>query len=196
MWQSNHGASLRDPMVGDVESSHGNPESLGTVYQFTPTMEHPKLRLCTDKRPDAPLKAIIRRKAVLIVKERCPGQWFYVRCNGFSGWAYISDASIESGAFKKVISMRRYENWLGNNYFFFQGRFMVGSDARMLMITNIMLVVPTAIFMAFTATKFERPVIVNVVVAVLLVFILINLWTTALTEPGIIPRRDLAEHAR
>jgi hypothetical protein len=64
-----------------------DPESqikLGTVYRFVPSATFPKLRLANDRRPDAPLRAIIRRSTIVVVKEKNDDNWWFVNCSGTS----------------------------------------------------------------------------------------------------------------
>jgi hypothetical protein len=49
---------------------------------------------------------------------------------GFYGWTYVPDDAIEKKVFNQIHSMKRYEEWQGNNYFFCGGHIMMGSDAK------------------------------------------------------------------
>eukprot|EP00164_Ancoracysta_twista_P006605 GFYU01009227.1.p1 GENE.GFYU01009227.1~~GFYU01009227.1.p1 ORF type:complete len:382 (+),score=52.85 GFYU01009227.1:362-1507(+) len=86
--------------------------------------------------------------------------------------------------------LRVFEAWPGRNRFFCEGRFMTGPDLKALYLTCGLIVVPTVFFEAFVlADLAERVSIAFLIVPnVLLVFVLISLAMTAMSDPGIIPR--------
>ena len=91
-------------------------------------------------------------------------------------------------------SFRRYEDWRGNNYFLFDGKLLLGSDAKCLSISNSLLLLP-----AFFLFKDVAPYVSEskthiygiYLVGIFMLFVTFyNLWMTALTEPGILPRNE------
>lgn len=135
----NYSADIDSKTGHDSESSSWriceatNPTSLGQVYKFMPNKNYPKLRLCSERRHESPLKAIIRKSIFVIVTDQTDNNWWQVSINNFSGWLYVPVESIKEGVFKKVEEIKLYESWPGNNYFFLGGRIMLGADGPFFM---------------------------------------------------------------
>ena len=83
---------------------------------------------------------------------------------------------------------RRYEEWKGKNHFFFDGTFMLGSDAKFFVITNILTLIPSLLFFFFVVPGLENSEGILAALVTLLLIALVNLWQAAFFEPGIIPR--------
>jgi hypothetical protein len=85
----------------------------------------------------------------------------------------------------------RYELWEGKNKFYCGGRIMLGVHSYHLTITMSLLIVTYGLFMIFLVPLTNMPVL-DYIAGILFA---VNIWTlikTALTEPGIIPRRPPA----
>lgn len=163
------------------------------VYRYYPTPAFPKMRLYFDRTEGASLKAIIRRSSLIIVSERL-GDWWFVTASGYSGWANTASTSGHQGDslhVERVHTIRRYEDWRGNNHFFCDGRVMLGSDARFFGVTNVLLLLPTLLFFTCIMSDFVHTragLTAFVFMALLAAFTMANLWITSLLEPGVLPR--------
>jgi hypothetical protein len=179
------------------EKEEESPRSVtASVYKFKPSPACPKLRLLSGRGVGlVTLKAVVRRKAIVICGDR-QGEWWYLSCCGYQGWARVTNDMLEKGVLTKVDQLYRYEDWRGNNYFFCNGRIMMGSDAKFFVLTNIMLLCPAALSFAFVIPKCYYSVVVGLCMAGLLVYCYVYLWLAALVEPGILKRNEFAVKVR
>ena len=83
---------------------------------------------------------------------------------------------------------KRYEEWKGNNNFIFDGRVILGSDARFFVFTNILILLPSILFLTNVAPKMKHATYIEYFLGTQLVLMMWYLWVAAVTEPGIIPR--------
>ncbi|KAH7671227.1 palmitoyltransferase ZDHHC9/14/18 protein [Dioscorea alata] len=93
------------------------------------------------------------------------------------------------------MAKRVYEVWKGSNKFLFGGRLIFGPDARSLLITISLIVVPAAIFCVFVARhlrhQFSPHDVGYSILAVAIAFtiyVLVLLLLTSARDPGIVPR--------
>ena len=194
------GAGLREPLFTGTRSNSQNElarvmtTSRPLIYRYHPTKAFPKIRLYYDKTEDAPLKAIIRRSSLIIVTDKI-GDWWHITASGYTGWANTAPVSSREADLLRVEavqSIRRHEDWRGNNNFLLDGRIMLGSDARFFFVTNVLLIAPASLFFVFVISDFYDTSLGFAAYWALLalaLFSLANLWTTALLEPGILPRQ-------
>lgn len=101
----------------DIESIQGSPvpKQLATVFKFRPTSEIPKIRLLSSQTNiglHVTLKAVIRRKAIVIVTEK-RGDWWNCTSSGYQGWANITPIMIEKKVLVQIESLQRHEDWRG-----------------------------------------------------------------------------------
>ncbi|CAN0279155.1 unnamed protein product, partial [Ectocarpus sp. 4 AP-2014] len=91
----------------------------------------------------------------------------------------------------------RHEEWGGFNHFFLGGRVMMGSDVRWFLSSNITLTVPAMLFIweMFQGFPVRGGTILGWIGVSMWAFAMLNLWMTALTDPGIIPRNPSNERA-
>lgn len=116
----------------------------GQMYMFYPQKYFTRLTLCRTRSTDEP-GVYIKRKAALAVLERI-GTWRYIHCSGFNGWINVSEDQKGSNIFVPAPTFRRYQNWKGNNNFLFNGKIMLGSDARSFIFTNFMIALVSFLF--------------------------------------------------
>lgn len=92
-------------------------------------------------------------------------------------------------------SKRLYQVWKGNNKFFFGGRLIFGPDARSLIITLLLILVPVVIFCTLVAGNLLHEIpaynagyAILVVTIVFTIYVLFLLFLTSSRDPGIVPR--------
>lgn len=93
------------------------------------------------------------------------------------------------------MAKRVYEVWKGSNVFICSGRLILGPDARSLLITVSLIVVPIVIFCVFVArhlfhrfSEYDAGYAVLVVAVAFTIYVLVLLLLTSARDPGIIPR--------
>lgn len=184
---------LQEPLFGSQGNLLREPDR-PIIYRYHPTKAFPKIRLYSDRSQDAALRAIIRRSSLIIVTDK-QGDWWHITASGYSGWtniAPVSSRECDVLNVEAVTAVRRYEDWRGNNHFYADGRIMLGSDARFFFVTNVLLVVPMALFFGFIIPDYYGTQLGRMAfwgLLFLALFSMTTLWTTALLEPGILPRQ-------
>lgn len=146
----------------DSESGHHrtplvqkNAFKIGQLYQFHPVNNLSKLMIFRSPEADCRSAFVIRRKSILIVlaKER---HYYKVACSGCEGWINLSEPLLaDNNIFAPIDSYRAYEDWRGNNYFFFQGYVMLGSHAAFFLAAIIYITTFAIIFFVYIHHKVE-----------------------------------------
>lgn len=173
---------INDPLS---TSTKGHLEC-GTLYVFTPSKLYPQLTLYNEKFSSTK-KFLIRKKSIFAVLSS-ENSWRQITCRGYEGWIKLSDSLTELNHLERTEGYSNYEDWRGNNHFYFEGRIMLGSDSKCFLMTNIgLLGVSLVFFFAVLPGVFYYWTIMALSVC-LFVYSEINLWLVATTEPGIIPR--------
>jgi len=136
--------------------------------------------------------------------------WYYIYCSGQEGWTHIPDgfnnyiahnssandnsgtAANENGIFHVKENYKRYEDFKGNNYFLWGGTLMFGADLYTFYFCNFSILTPSLCLLIFVCPQVElgfiSPALCIIGFLVLLAYCMVNLWYTALTEPGILPK--------
>lgn len=93
------------------------------------------------------------------------------------------------------MAKRVYEDWKGSNKFILGGRLVFGPDARSLIVTLLLIILPVIIFCVFVArhlrhrfTSYNAGYAILVVAIVFTIYVLVLLLFTSARDPGIIPR--------
>ncbi|CAL1363186.1 unnamed protein product [Linum trigynum] len=93
------------------------------------------------------------------------------------------------------MAKRVFEVWKGSNKFILGGRFIFGPDARSLIFTLSLIIVPIVIFCVFVArhlrhefSPYNAGYAILVIAIVFTIYVLILLLLTSARDPGILPR--------
>ncbi|KAI3959863.1 hypothetical protein MKW92_015198 [Papaver armeniacum] len=91
------------------------------------------------------------------------------------------------------MAKRVYQVWKGSNKFFFGGRLVFGPDAKSLLVTVLLILIPSVLFCTLVVRhirhEFNNAGYVILVVAILLaIYVLGLLLVTSARDPGIVPR--------
>jgi len=174
---------------GSIDRTRTDFLDAGQMYFFNPQYSYSKLTMYRSKnRSEA--EVIIKRRAVLVIVKR-DGNWRNIYCSGFNGWVQVSNSHASSNVFERVEQIRRCDDWRGNNYFYWNGSLMLGCDARFFVVTNVLYISFGLLFYIVILPSSPFSLITGVLSALLFIYSLVNLWITAFTEPGIVPRQPL-----
>ncbi|XP_043716681.1 protein S-acyltransferase 8-like [Telopea speciosissima] len=93
------------------------------------------------------------------------------------------------------MAKRVYQAWKGSNRFIFSGRLIFGPDARSLIVTVLLILVPIIIFCVLVARHlrhlfptYNAGYAILVVAIVFTIYVMVLLLLTSARDPGIIPR--------
>ncbi|XP_061345148.1 protein S-acyltransferase 8-like isoform X1 [Gastrolobium bilobum] len=96
-----------------------------------------------------------------------------------------------------MAAKRVYQVWKGSNKFIFGGRLIFGPDARSLLVTLLLIIVPVIIFCVFVAwhlrhefSSYNSGYAILAVAILFTIHVLVLLCLTSSRDPGIIPRNS------
>lgn len=181
---SGENTPVKSTELVDAEEEEG--QRVTQLYKFIPIQRVPMLKMFSQRRETSPLRAVVRKQCLIIVEIKVEG-WWYIVAQGFEGWIKVNESESDLFLIRKP-TYKRYEEWKGNNNFIFDGMIMFGSDARFFIFTNILILLPSCLFLLNVAPKMQHSTYVEYFLGAQLVFMLWYLWVAAVTEPGIIPR--------
>ncbi|CAI9754423.1 unnamed protein product [Fraxinus pennsylvanica] len=95
------------------------------------------------------------------------------------------------------MAKRVHEVWKGRNKFFLGGRLIFGPDARSMLATLMLIIVPVIIFCVFVArhlrhefSSYNAGYAILVVAIIFTIYVLVLLLRTSSRDPGIVPRNS------
>ncbi|KAG9152265.1 hypothetical protein Leryth_024558 [Lithospermum erythrorhizon] len=92
------------------------------------------------------------------------------------------------------MALRVYQLWKGRNIFLLKGRLVFGPDAKSILITLLLIIVPVFIFVTFIGRKFVDKVnagyAISPLIIVFTIFVLFLLFMTSASDPGFVPRNS------
>eukprot|EP00903_Cladosiphon_okamuranus_P006968 g6782.t1 len=165
-------------------------------YRFTPTARVPTCPLRLMPLDGSSVQGTVDRSCVVTAVAQ-KDTWLRVRVGGGKeGWmqSRFADGTV---TLTEVSSFRRHEEWGGFNHFFLGGKVMLGSDVRWFISSNLTLTLPAMLFVweMFRGFPVRGGGVLATVGLSLWAFAMSNLWLTALSDPGIIPRNPSNERA-
>jgi hypothetical protein len=114
------------------------------VYYFTPQPLYPSIKCFSHQSMTAQVQSVIRSPAYLILNEK-DNSWAYVICGAQEGWIKVEPFMLQShGPLQRCESVDLYKDWKGKAVFWFRGRLMLGSDAKLFYMTNVWYLVTVA----------------------------------------------------
>lgn len=191
-------STLKTPMLSSDELENGSSISISTtpeLHMFDPTNECPNLKLLSDINKDSKISIVVRRRSLLVVLAKY-NDWRFVLCDGYSGWLNYDNSCIENKVVVKIKSFRRYEEWKGNNYFLLHGKIMLGSDAKLMGFSYVLIIVPSVFIFHSIVPELGQynSSMMSIIGLILLLYSSLNLLLAGVTEPGILPRNDPEPH--
>lgn len=136
------------------------PLRIGQLYQYIPGPSLRTLIIYGSRHSGNSNMREIRRKSILIVLGADRNS-YRVASSGFEGWIQLSKELLsDQSVFKPLDSYRAYEDWSGNNYFFLNGRIMIGSHAVFFIACVVVMVLCSALTLYYIIREdFHSPVI-------------------------------------
>lgn len=166
-----------------------NP-TIQRYYRFETTPLTPVVALYKRPHTDSGVTGLLRRSAVIPSHGTAEQDWILVSVGGRSGWS----RSNPTGPFQPADTFIAHQAWMGNHTFLCKGKYMLGSDAPSLVLTNALLLGCglyhfLVILPRFTTTHTDKALWYGIsLVPMIASFVL--LWVTASLDPGIIPARS------
>lgn len=165
-------------MLLDVESEFLRK---GKVYKFTPNSELKQFVLFRTKSKNSDIVTPLCKESILIVLD-CDQTWKLIQCRGLTGWISLSEEFRKSKCFKKLSSLRRYEDWRGNNTFLFSGRLILGKDLPLFTLTNAAALFVLTVFYAYMVPVCPWRTVIAVCLSTLIARVLLKLTLNSFVQ--------------
>ena len=161
--------------------------------------EAARVALRKERSVGAPIVGTVRRRGIVLQAyehDRPNDEREAVKLGDEEGWILVAYRGklgfARAQSFRRVNSCRKYELFEGRNFFFDNGRYMIGPDLPSFRWSNVLLVAPVVVFYVLVAPSITPASTAGPwigVITVLFLTALYNLYATAFTDPGILPPR-------
>jgi hypothetical protein len=183
------GDELSSPLIDSDYGTGAHDDA--QLYCFSPDGFIKRWRVRQTPVQGSPVVGHLVGKTFFSVLKRSE-QWLLISCPDVYGW-------VNEGSSRNLLhrvagqTFRRHEAWKGKNRFLLGGRIMLGSSPQVFAVTNLALLVASATFFFRVCPVLKDPAPLVALAAPLWLAATALLWVTATMDPGIIPRRPLAE---
>lgn len=161
-------------------------------FWFVPSEQNSRLNIFDEPNFTANIRKSIQVKSLIRAYPQSPDSaWFKVYTeNGAPGWI-CTETPGGLQQLEKATRFARFQEWPGRNKFFFQGKVMFGPDLSIFSFLNFGIFLLFMLHVIFSFPRLNPSLfrLFGSFMGCFLFFLLVyNLWSTALTDPGIIPR--------
>ncbi|GMH49774.1 hypothetical protein TrLO_g7311 [Triparma laevis f. longispina] len=170
-------------MIGKLRLIHfpiecSDPETNMTQEKFASIRKAPTTAAALELK-------IHRRFSVVTKYGECTDEgWIKIGFQGKWGWARAS-------LFEQINECKQYELFGGNNRFFLGGKVMMGPDLPTFRMSNFLVICPLILWLGLVYPNMESDAEKWLAVELVLgISCVAALWSTACTDPGIIPSRE------
>jgi hypothetical protein len=142
MLANNNGSIEMDSLVVSEAGGHDDQHkpflNVDVLYLFQPMPGFRNIKCYSHKSLTAPVQCtVVARVHVLLNQKK--DNWSYLISGRDEGWVKLDESYFgPNGPLTRVETFRKYEIFPGRARFLFGGRVMLGSDARMFLLTNIL----------------------------------------------------------
>lgn len=194
------------------------PESPPPSDQFS--QKNDASSMSSNSTSNTNVTGLLRRSAVLPSHGTDPsGTWILVSVGGRSGWtrknqfdetndANPTMSNIQNShvpTFTLANTFQATEGWMGNQIFFMNGKFMLGSDAPLFFFTNVIIAVAIIIhFFVVLPHLYKNEIVLKLsdssspfqwtthsvtvwLTVILTIMSFLTMWVSATRDPGILP---------
>lgn len=152
--QSSSVSSLRIPILQNNVNENRKPMIVGELYEFTPCRELSYLLLYRSPSTNNRFSWVIRKKAIVMVLKRS-GNFTLIAGQGNEGWLFLSENLLnDPKIFCPITNYKKYQDWKGDNYFYFNGRLMLSRDKSVFFLSLFLILSSTIPYFGFVLPKF------------------------------------------